>query len=211
MQILSHRGAWSAPGERNTLAALARAFEHGLGLETDIRDSLGEPVICHDPPTGPCPTLVSLLELHAAFGGTLPLALDIKADGLAAQVASVLDEFGVRDAFAFDMSVPEMLRYARAGLPYFTRHSDVEPDPVGYESAAGVWLDAFHSDWFGPEDVRRHLDAGKRVALVSPELHGRPPTDVWNWLRELEYSEDQDLMICTDHPRRVSQMLQEQP
>jgi hypothetical protein len=208
IRVLSHRGLWETPDQHNSESALLGSLRAGFGVETDVRDDDGALVISHDPPQGGELPLTALTD--ACAGARLPLAVNVKADGLSGPLGQLLTSSGV-DWFAFDMSVPEMLRYARAGLPYFTRHSDVEPDPVGYESAAGVWLDAFHSDWFGPEDVRRHLDAGKRVALVSPELHGRPPTDVWNWLRELECSEDQDLMICTDHPRRVSQMLQEQP
>ncbi|EAH9987818.1 hypothetical protein E0F82_07000 [Campylobacter upsaliensis] len=41
MQILAHRGFWREKNEQNTLASLAKAFEMGFGIETDLRDGGG--------------------------------------------------------------------------------------------------------------------------------------------------------------------------
>lgn len=38
MQILAHRGFWREKKEQNSLASLAKAFEMGFGIETDLRD-----------------------------------------------------------------------------------------------------------------------------------------------------------------------------
>ena len=54
-----------------------------------------------------------------------------------------------------------------------------------YERAAGVWMDAFESDWFSREVIEKHLAAGKMVAVISPEIHGRDPAAVWKTLRGL--------------------------
>lgn len=208
IRLLAHRGMWSSPEERNSRPALSASFASGFGVETDVRDGGGALVISHDPPAGGEPTAAELVDWARGHG--LPVAVNVKADGLSARVADLFAGTDV-DWFAFDMSVPETLRYATAGLPYLTRHSDIEPEPVLYPGAAGVWLDAFHSDWFGPDEVRRHLDAGKRVAVVSPELHGRPPERQWEWLAEFECGPDEDLMICTDHPLRLSAILEDRP
>lgn len=208
IRILAHRGLWHAAVERNSEEALQGSLRAGFGVETDIRDDgRGTLVISHDMPLGGEPALKMLVD--GAAGTGLPLAINVKADGLAAALGDTFTGTGI-DWFAFDMSVPEMLRYEQAGLPFFTRHSDVEPEPIGYRDAAGVWLDAFHSDWFDADVIHRHLDAGKRVAAVSPELHGRPVDDVWSWLTSVRCADDQDLMICTDHPNRLSRILQEQ-
>jgi hypothetical protein len=208
IRVLAHRGLWREPAEKNTSAALSESLRLGFGVETDVRDAERSLVISHDPPAGGESTLTQLLAEYRGTG--LPLAVNVKADGLSESLAGHFSGTGI-DWFAFDMSVPEMLRYAKAGLPYFTRHSDVEPDPIGYADAAGVWLDAFGADWFGPHVVRAHLDAGKRVAVVSPELHGRAPERVWEWLCATDWPEDGDLMVCSDHPERLSYLLQEQP
>ena len=48
MKILAHRGAWNTSDEKNTVLAIKRAFCHGWGIETDVRDYCGKLVISHD-------------------------------------------------------------------------------------------------------------------------------------------------------------------
>jgi hypothetical protein len=98
------------------------------------------------------------------------------------------------------MSVPDAMRSLSAGLRIFTRHSDVEPAPVLYAEAAGVWLDGFHSTWFGPAEIAAHLRAGKQVCLVSPELHRRDHLVFWESLKSAPISASDDVMLCTDFP-----------
>ena len=52
MRIISHRGYWNTPAEKNTIHAFQRSFALGFGTETDIRDLKGELVISHDMPIG---------------------------------------------------------------------------------------------------------------------------------------------------------------
>ncbi|MCJ2048972.1 hypothetical protein [Methylobacterium sp. J-070] len=200
MKIISHRGWWHQPEEKNSALAFQRSVAAGFGTETDVRDWAGRLVVSHDPPEGDALPWDAVLDLFAGAG--LPLAVNVKADGLGPALARSFEGRGIA-WFAFDMSGPEMVRYARAGLPFYTRHSDVEPDPILYDAALGVWLDAFDGDWFGPSVIEAHLAAGKTVCVVSPELHGRDPQPVWNWLMNLPG----DITLCTDHPDRASQML----
>ncbi|GJD64271.1 phosphodiesterase [Methylobacterium frigidaeris] len=195
MNIISHRGLWLDGAEKNSAAAFLRTRDQGFGTETDVRDAGGRLVVSHDPPTGPA---MLWHEAVALFSGTgLPLAVNVKADGLADMLR---EAFAGTDVswFAFDMSAPEMVRYRRAGLPYYTRHSDVEPDPILYDKAQGVWLDAFDGAWFDNSHVERHLRAGKSVCVVSPELHGRDPAGLWEQLARLRTQPA--LTLCTDQP-----------
>ncbi len=199
MIVLAHRGHWLRPEERNTRAALARAVEGGHGLETDIRDHDGALVVAHDPPTGDgLMTLDDLLDLYVSAGAPGALALNIKADGLQAGVVEAVRRRGIGNAFVFDMSLPDTLGYLRQGARVFTRQSEHEPEPLLYEPAAGVWIDAFERDWITPEVVEGHLAAGKQAALVSPELHGRPHAAAWAAWRSL--AGRAGVMICTDFP-----------
>ena len=193
MRIISHRGWWRAPHEKNTPAAFRRTLEGGYGTETDVRDLAGQLVVSHDPAEANAMTWDDLLALFHGTG--LPLAVNVKADGLAGLLAAA---FADRDIpwFAFDMSGPETIRYAAAGLPFYTRHSDVEREPILYGEATGVWLDAFRHDWFDRSVIARHLDAGKAVCVVSPELHGREPRPVWERLSGLP----DGVTLCTDRP-----------
>ena len=198
MEIISHRGFWLTPDEKNTKAAFDRTVADGFGTETDVRDLAGHLVVAHDPPKG---GEIPWTELIAQFDGTgLPLAVNIKADGLAPLLKAAFEGADV-PWFAFDMSGPETVRYAREGLPFYTRHSDVEPEPILYDEAAGVWLDAFRGEWFDADVVKRHLGAGKRVCIVSPELHGRDPQPVWRWLGE--FADEAGVTLCTDRPQQA--------
>ena len=106
----------------------------------------------------------------------------------------------------FDMSVPDTLIYARDGIAYYTRVSEIEPSPALYEKSAGVWIDQFHSNWVDADAVGPHLRAGKKVCIVSPELHRRPHEVAWTRYRALQglVSPNEMLFICTDFPDRAA-------
>lgn len=203
MKVLSHRGLWTTTAEKNTVRAFARSFQAGWGTETDVRDAAGRLVMSHDMPSGNEISLDDFLLLQA--GLNLPLAINIKADGLAEPLRKTMLRHGVRDWFVFDMSVPDMRAHLRAGNPVMTRVSEVERTPVWLAESCGVWLDGFDSAWFGAADIEDLLRGGKRVCVVSPELHGRDPTAVWQMLRPLTRREG--LMLCTDRPQDASEVL----
>ena len=200
MRFLAHRGLWHAPSEKNSPESLRLARAGGVGHETDLRDRSGGLVISHDPPVSAAPSFSELLQLYRTLGCTATLALNIKADGLRGPLAALLAGAAPVNYFCFDMSVPETLAYRREGLRFFSRESEFEPAPALYADAAGVWLDMFLSDWITPAVVARHLDAAKEVALVSPELHGRPHLLFWRTLRDACLHECPGLMLCTDFP-----------
>lgn len=175
MLFLAHRGLWTEPHRRNSRSAIRDAFQHGFGVETDIRDHDGRLVISHDMATGETMPLSDLLTDYDAAGRPGQLALNIKADGLTATLLQELDAFdNMREhIFVFDMSVPDMLHYLRKGISVFTRFSEYEPVPPLEAQADGIWMDCFVNLWVDPEDVVRRIRKGQRLAIVSPELHGR--------------------------------------
>jgi glycerophosphoryl diester phosphodiesterase len=198
MQVISHRGYWLEATERNQAVAFERSFSLGFGTETDVRDVAGTLVISHDMPRGDELTLDDLLQIMA--GRNLPLAMNIKADGLAGAVKAKFDEYNHTNWFAFDMAIPDMRSYLNLALPTFTRMSEVEQTPAWLEKATGVWLDGFDGEWFSNGLIQQLLDAGKKVCVVSPELHGRPHETLWRQLKELKSAEQ--LIICTDTPEQ---------
>ncbi len=198
MKILAHRGWWKTAEEKNSETAFRRAFDSGFGVETDVRDQDGALKISHDMPRGEGVMDFSyFLDLHRAYPNSGEIALNIKADGLQADVRRTLTDAGVGTLFVFDMAVPDALGYLRQDFVTYTRHSEIEPVPPFYDKAHGVWLDAFFGDWITPGVVREHLNAGKRVALVSPELHGRPYEAAWDVWKGLK---GDNIAICTDLP-----------
>lgn len=203
MRIISHRGLWLDKHEKNANSAFRRSFELGFGIETDIRDNFGELVISHDMPIGIEESLEDLLIYFKEFdkNNELSLALNIKADGLASYIAPLVHKYCPgSDVFAFDMSIPDMLNYINLGVPVFTRMSEIEINPVLLSKVAGVWLDSFYTDWFDNFQIDELTRSGKRVCVVSPELHGRPYMDMWMQLKEIDTTA---LLICTDEPLKA--------
>ena len=200
MRILAHRGIWQNREDGHSFVALTAALSGNYGIEFDVRDSNGTLVIAHDVVVGVKPPAIELVDAYFEMSSSQTLAVNIKADGIGALIADLMTQQGVKNYFCFDMSVPETLRYRRLGLRYFTRQSEYEKDPVLYQDAAGVWMDMFESDWITSDDVSRHLDCGKQVALVSPELHGRPHDLFWERLRDAGLGGQDGVMLCTDHP-----------
>ena len=171
-----------------------------------MRDLDGSLVVSHDPPSSETRLgLDQVLEAHRALGAPGTLAVNVKADGLSGMLREALS--ATNHWFAFDMSVPDMRLYHSAGLPYYTRHSEFETSPPFYEQATGVWLDCFESDWFTESDVATHLDSGKAVCLVSPELHGRAAQPIWQGWADWRVLRHPSLQVCTDEPMLARQVL----
>lgn len=196
MQIISHRGYWLQKPERNLPEAFHRSFDMGFGSETDVRDVAGQLVISHDMPVGNELTLDGLLEIMA--GRNLPLAINVKADGMADALKIKFDQHGHTNWFVFDMAVPDMRSYLQAEVATYTRLSEVEKSPAWIEQASGVWLDGFEGEWFSSELISDLVSQGKQVCVVSAELHGRNPAALWRQLADLDSWEN--LMLCTDVP-----------
>jgi len=196
MKILSHRGYWKESSEKNSVTAFLRSFNLNFGTETDLRDQNGEIVISHDIPEGDLFPLKDFLKTLS--DQSLTLALNIKADGLAKKLKKTLQDYPNLNYFVFDMSIPDMRSYLDLGMPVFTRMSEVEQNPIWLEYSNGIWLDAFSDEWYSIELIHKLLDTGKKVCVVSPELHNRDYNKIWTMLYPLRTCSA--LMLCTDFP-----------
>lgn len=123
MKILSHRGYWKEEKEKNTIDAVRKAFDHGFGIESDIRDLDGKLVISHNPADSACPMAEDVFELMRDNGDKYCFAINIKADGLKGMLGELLSKYQIDNYFTFDMSVPQMLEYRE-------RESGIIPDRV---------------------------------------------------------------------------------
>jgi glycerophosphoryl diester phosphodiesterase len=205
MNILSHRGYWTTTEGKNSLQAFERSFSLGFGTETDVRDYCGELVVAHDPPSGRPLSADVVFEILGRHNPDLPLAINIKADGLQYLLQAALASHGITNYFLFDMSIPDAIQSIKSGLRVFARQSDVEPSPVLYAESVGVWMDAFSDDsWITPDVVQGHLDAGKQVCIVSPELHKRPHLPLWTSLRAAGFAGCGGLFLCSDTPEEAA-------
>ena len=204
MKIVSHRGFWHSPEEKNSEIAFRRSFSNGFGTETDIRDYQGRLCISHDIPIKDPMSVEQLFDIYVKYDSTLPLFLNIKSDGIAESLRKVLDEYSIKNYFAFDMSVPEMIHYKKTGLlDFITRMSDVESIPFLIEDSKGIWVDDFFGQTLSPSDINSFTTKDHLLCFVSSELHGRNHKGYWEllktWENKKEFSCSQ-LMLCTDFP-----------
>ena len=213
-RILAHRGAWSkellVP---NSNEALLAALDAGFSLETDLRDLNGTVVVSHDPTIDD--SVLTLRHFLAqisdvALSSDLVLALNIKSDGLNSIMKDELKVLRDISHFFFDMSTPELVKYTKAGLSVGLRRSEFEtlaPQLSICSEPSAVWVDGFDSDWWKTSELLE-LGSGKRVVvLVSPELHGRDPAQVWKTFAD-EFHNNPNLYICTDYPWGVLEMIE---
>ncbi|MDD2367944.1 MAG: hypothetical protein PHQ90_01500 [Sulfuricurvum sp.] len=210
MIILSHRGFWKEVDEKNLEVAFERSFSLGFGTETDIRDYKGELVISHDIANENCISVFNFLEIYMSYNLSVPLALNIKADGLQTKLKELLDHFKITNYFVFDMSVPDSLGYIKQGINTFTRQSEYEKEQPFYEEACGVWLDEFHTHWITKEIIENHLKNKKQICIVSPDLHKRDYKNEWVHYKEIEKELGvMNLMLCTDYPEEAKEFFYE--
>lgn len=207
MQLISHRGFWVGIEEKNSEKAFKRSFEFAYGTETDVRDCCGALVISHDMPDGSEMKFTEFLALYKEYDEDLVLALNVKSDGMQDKIKQALSDFNIASYFMFDMSVPDALQYQKTGLNFFSRISEFEPIDTIIPGSSGVWLDAFESEWYDQSLIDSLLEQGLNVAIVSPELHGRPYEPLWMMLKQTDF--DERVILCTDLPDTAKEFFNE--
>ena len=201
MKIVAHRGYWNTEIERNSLLALQTALKKGYGFESDVRDYEGKLVISHNIADASSTEAEEIFRCLAENKDRYCFAINVKADGLKDLLLEYITRYRITNYFLFDMSVPQMIEFDELRLRYFTRQSEVEPVPCMYDRAAGVWIDGFWgTSWITEELLKEHIENGKEVCIVSPDLHGREDyRNFWEQLKNyrIDFSK---VMLCTDHP-----------
>lgn len=201
MKILSHRGYWKKEIEKNQIIAFERSFSFGFGTETDIRDFNGELVISHDIADEKCISVEDFFKIYNKYDNTLPLALNIKSDGLQVKLKELLTEYNITKYFVFDMSVPDGLQYLKQDIKAFTRESEYEEKPSFYSESTGIWLDEFKNHWIDEKVLEKHIINKKEICIVSPDLHKRDYDKEWQDYKNIENKLNiNTIMLCTDYP-----------
>ena len=194
--ILAHRGEWDQEVPANSAASLRDAILHGFGIETDIRDQNSEIVISHDPCTE---------KKYERFEQFLTqesrIAINIKSDGLVPMLEPMRNLITSSKSFVFDCSFPELLKFKRAGIPHAIRISEFEREL--YWEPNYIWLDAFESDWWLEDAATLRMIEKIPTVIVSPELHKRDFSKVWNKVLMLR-SSGLEISVCTDFPNELA-------
>ena len=156
---------------RNTIEELLDT-PRALGVEVDIRSQGSELAIYHDPFVRG----VRFTEWFAAYNHGL-LILNVKEEGLEDALLKLMRARGKQDFFFLDQSFPFLIKTAKSGeRRCAVRLSEFETVDTAL-SLAGmidwVWVDCFTRFPLTTESAQALQQAGFRLCVVSPELHGR--------------------------------------
>lgn len=198
MEIISHRGIWHSIDEQNSIRSIIKSLDSGFGVEFDVRDHNGEIVISHDLPSDESPKLLDLLNLIE--GKKNSLAINIKADGILKEIKKLLHNREL-NWYVFDMSFPQTLECKKQKMPYYFRISEFEKKNPIFDDAVGIWLDLFRSDWINENNFNKLLNYGKKICIVSSELHDRDPSRLWSFLKP--FKNHKKVSLCTDFPSKA--------
>ena len=204
--ILCHRGMWSKRNNQNSIESFKRAFTEGFSIETDIRDSNSKLVVSHDPPINSDKSISfeSVLELYNELNcKDQIIGINIKSDGIAAQVQKSLSEFNIKNYFTFDLSIPEMIKYINLDLIFLSRMSEYENHPSFSDLSNGIWLDAFNDEWYSKSILNNLLYMNKNIFFVSSELHNREYSKQWDMIKKLLPNDK--IFLCTDYPNKAKE------
>ncbi len=82
--------------------------------------------------------------------------------------------------------------------------------PSFYNESYGIWLDEFKEHWINKKVIKKHIQNGKKICIVSPDLHQRKYAKEWKHYKNIEKElEIDNLMICTDYPAEAKEFFDE--
>jgi glycerophosphoryl diester phosphodiesterase len=213
--ILAHRANLSGPRSvaENSLAACAAALDLGFGLETDLRrDASGAFYISHDPVPrtyeNSLPAYTELFRRHPAA----VIAMNVKELGYESELIELVNSGRLGpNSFYFDFELLEPKTPGASqkkirslpgnpGVRLAARLSDRNEPWAQCHSipAEIVWGDEFDSLWLTEKDVRQVRAAGRRLYMISPEIHGFDLAAMKaRWRDFKNWGVDG---ICTDYP-----------
>ena len=200
--IYAHRGMWQTPDQQNSRQSIEAARSSGYGVETDFRSKSHSLVISHDPYGDSNPLAVDAIDFTE-----IPIALNIKEDGLLTQYEAFIKKYPNQFTFIFDGSIPEMVKIKEKELPHALRLSEYEKD-LPWESQF-LWIDGFYSDWWIKSPEILNLIEKLFVVFVSPEIHGREIERAWEFFHFLHSKGIAKFGICTDYPDKLKAIFDE--
>lgn len=165
MKLIAHR--------RNTVAELIDT-PRSLGVEVDIR-SRGDLLIAqHEPYVDGTDFAI---WLDSFDHGTL--ILNVKEEGLEERLLKLMNEREIEDFFFLDQTFPLVVKWAALGETRIAvRVSEYESIETVFAVSGmcqWVWVDCFSNLPVTSAEATRLKEAGFRLCLASPELHGNDP------------------------------------
>lgn len=193
MKLIRHR--------RNTREQL-RETPTEFGVEMDLRSYGDELIIHHDPFV-----VGERFEPWLAEYRHGTLILNVKEEGLEERLIALMRSHGIEDYFFLDQSFPFLVRTATRGeRRCAVRLSEFETIDNALNLAGRVdwvWVDCFTRFPLDGKGAERLHDAGFKICLASPELHGHvAPEDIPTMRSLLQREGIAADAVCTKEPER---------
>lgn len=193
VQIYAHRGLSSDSLLENSRDSIVAAKNLCFGAEVDLRMRNQGIYLSHEQDlASDKATLEEISEL------LMPLALNIKEDGLLPFVKTSFNFQENMNSFVFDGSIPQMLFARKNSIPHALRISEYENELPWQPDY--VWIDCFDGDWYIESKNIYKIVEEHKVVFVSPELHGRDYSKAWSFIHNISVKSDSWIGICTDYP-----------
>lgn len=170
------------------------------GAEIDLRsNSQSGRIHLHHDPFSEGEDFERWIATYAGRGIKGPLILNTKEDGLEKRIMDLCEEYGVRNFFFLDTTIPTLVKWAviNSESRFACRLSAYEPKASTSKFKGKVdwlWVDCFNGISL-PIDDAVELAKDFKLCLVSPELHSVPDVDpkFQDWLEIAD-------AICTKKP-----------
>lgn len=144
---------------------------HRFGIEIDIR-SIGRDLILQHDPFESGELLTTWLDSYQHK----TLILNVKEEGLESELIKLMNSKGIDDYFFLDQSFPFIVKSFKSHEKRCAvRVSDFESIETAITVSgriSWIWVDCFSHFPLNKNDALRLKDAGFKLCLVSPELHG---------------------------------------
>ena len=191
MQIIAHR--------KNTIAELSQTPTQ-FGIEVDIRSWEKGLTIHHDPFVQG----EDFKEWLRHYKHQI-LILNVKEEGLEAQLIELMKEHNISNYFFLDQSFPFLVKWAKLGEKRLAvRVSEYESINTALslkDKADWIWVDCFTHFPLSSEEAKQLKQANFKLCLVSPELQGRNAESEIQALKELLSSRGIAAdAVCTKRP-----------
>lgn len=184
---------------RNTVEEL-KITPNEYGIEVDIRSNNGRLIIHHDP-------LEDGLDLDEwlQFYEHKTLILNVKEEGLEARLIELMRQHQIYDYFFLDQSFPFLIKWSKLGerrcAVRVSEFESIETALTLTGKIDWVWVDCFSHFPLTSEDSKRLQQAGFKLCLVSPELHGRlDEAEISFFAKLLHERSIHTQAICTKRP-----------
>lgn len=179
----------------NSIADL-RNTSTDYGVELDLRNEGKNIIINHEPYDSG-----ELFEAYLNHYNHRFIILNIKTEGIEAEVLRILKKYNVENYFFLDLSLPFLVKYLKLGESNIAiRFSEFEPLEFVLKfknKARWIWVDCFTDLPLNLSNYRE-LEKHFKICLVSPELQGYSTDRIQEFKKKII---DMNIdAVCTKRP-----------